>query len=318
MKNNKKNHLCYFNELRDQNDYIYSIDNLRIEFSIDSYCEDLFLKYFSCFGRTDITHYDNFKFHNYRHLWTIAYDEKSSMTVGFSLNGADYHSDKLSGYIDVNPNKVGSFKQFWKDYNFIHNFSKYFNVKRCDIALDLPIKREYLSLIKNNKKYEQISRSHSNRTEYLGRRSNIGFVKVYNKSMQSKLDYDLTRIEITCLLSTESYKQYFPEIYDISRKGMFEEELDSLNDTEKAIVIMQNKLMHIGDDDAFMIFSSMGRAMKKKLKKFIVAEECKISYSDNVLEELINSAHSLYIDFPNYDEDISEDSAEDSDSIYEF
>lgn len=295
-KSKQKNKITYFNELKDENGFIYSIDNLRIEFTLDKKYEASLSNLFSKITRTDISHYENFKFHNYRHLWTISYDANSSMTVGYSLNGTDYHSDLTKGFIDVNPNKVGSYEQFWKDYYQIKSMCKYFNVKRCDIALDIPIKREYLTILKTNKKYEQVSKSQSNKTEYLGMRSKLGFIKLYNKTMQSNLDYDLSRIEITCLLSAKSYKQYFPTVYDISRNGKLSDELNQLNDTERAIVKMESLLMQMGGDDAYIIFNSMGRGMKKKLREFIMEENHKITYSEDVIEELIQNAQKMYLD----------------------
>ena len=291
----RNNTIPYCNELYDSNQYVYSIDNIRFEFSLDKQYESLFFNIFSNITRTDIVYHESFRHGSYKHLWTIRYDKTASMTIGYCLNGNDFHSDSIKGFIDLNPNKTGSNAQFWTDYNKIKLYCKYFNIKRCDIALDIPIKRKYLLLEKNNRKYEQISYSHDNKTEYLGRRSNVGFVKLYNKTMESKLDYDISRLEITCLLSLKSFKQYFPAVYDISQQIKLSDELEQLNDTERGIVEMAYILTKNGNDAGLMIFNSMGRYMKEKLKKFILPDQCKITYSEDILEELIKNAMSLYL-----------------------
>ena len=287
--------VSYYNELRDENGYVYSIDNLRIEFFLDKSFEKIFLSYMSFILRTDIYYQENFKHHKYKHLWTIRYSDYASMTIGYCFNGNDFHSDSYKGFIDVNPNKTGNHEQFWIDFNKLKSFCKFFNVARCDIAIDLPIKREYLLLTKDKRKYEQISYSYKNKTEYLGTRSRIGFTKIYNKTMESKLDYDLTRVEITCLLSKESFNQYYPKIFDMSQNTKLSRELDSLNDTERAIINMLSILNNNGDDSALIIFNSMGRVMKNKLKKFIASEHSQIIYSEKTLTKLIDNAQHLYL-----------------------
>ena len=295
-QNKKVKLLSYYNELHDENGYIYSIDKLRIEFSLDKQYAQSFADYMGQITRIEIhKHHDNYEWFKYRNFWTIKYDAGVSMTIACGLNGKDVTSDVLTGYIEVDPNKAGHYEQFWVDYKTIKSFCKYFNLKRCDIALDIPVKRKYLILEKNNRKYNQEFHSHDNKTEYLGKRSHIGYVKLYNKTMESKLDYDLSRLEITCLLSSESYKQYFPAVYDISRRNKLSDELEELTDTERGIVEMASILTRNGDDAGLMIFNSMGRYMKEKLKKFILPEQCMITYSAQTINRLITDAISLYL-----------------------
>lgn len=88
--------------------------------------------------------------------------------------------------------------------------------------------------------------SFQNRTEYLGKRSNVGFVKLYNKSIESKLDYDLSRLEITCEPNVHDFFQYVPNVYYIGLSSQLGMDIESLNDTDKYILTAEWKLLTNG------------------------------------------------------------------------
>lgn len=56
-----------------------------------------------------------------------------------------------------------------------------------------------------------IGNSWENFTHYLGRRSSVGRVKLYNKQRESKLNYPLTRVELTCAPDSDMDK-YMPTV----------------------------------------------------------------------------------------------------------
>lgn len=289
----------YYNEVHLPNGSILSCDNLRINFSVNPHYRDEFEQIFSSLIRTDIKRFpdclSDFKF---KYLWQVSYTttdlETYLLTCGYIFNGSKGADDIKKGYLDFNPNKLGQFEQFWKDLRHIKSCCETWEIARCDIALDIRTKRENVILEKDNRKYSLDAYSFSNKTEYLGRRSNIGFVKVYNKTIESKLDYDLTRIEITCALSLESFVNSFPNIYDISQGGQFDFEIINLKDTDLSILRMELELLRNGLDNGLMIFNSMSLYKKQKLKKFLLPESCLVSCSLPYVSQLMKSTEALY------------------------
>ena len=87
-------------------------------------------------------------------------------------------------------------------------------VKRWDLAVDVPYGRDCVQLIKDSRKYSQFYNSSVNFTEYLGRPSSEGYVKVYNKQLEAELEYPLTRIELTCgSLEYRDCMIHWPQVY---------------------------------------------------------------------------------------------------------
>lgn len=70
-------------------------------------------------------------------------------------------------------------------------------VVRWDFAVDLPGERTGYELVKDGRVYEEIRRSASDRTQYVGRRNAPGRCKLYNKTMEAGLGVDVTRLELT-------------------------------------------------------------------------------------------------------------------------
>lgn len=291
--------ISYFKEFRGPDGSILSCDNVRINFSVDPHKRDTFEQIFSSNARLDIKSFpqclSDFKF---KYLWQIGYTNPSLdtayLTVGYIFNGSNNSKDIKKGYLDFNPNKLGAFPQFWTDFDAIRSSCEEWDIARIDVALDIPTKRENVILEKDNRKYSLDAYSFSNKTEYLGRRSNIGFVKVYNKTVESSLDYDLTRIEVTCLPTVSSYMLNFPNIWDITQGGQLSVDILNLNDTDLAILRMELDLLRSGGDNGLMIFNSLSHHKKQKLKPFLLPEFCLVLVSSLGLNHLIKSVEALY------------------------
>ena len=297
----EKGKISHYNELYDENGYIYSIDNICIGFIIDKRREVDLFSMLGNISRTDIDYKEKFSTRNYRHLWTIKYGEGASMTVKYVYNGYDYHSDILKGVIDENPNKTGAYTQYWKEYNGLKSYFKEFEIKRLDVAIDIPIKHRNLIVKKDKRKYVELYNSADDATYYLGKRSNIGNVKIYNKTTEMLkknivLGYDSSRIEVTCLPSLESFKQHYPTICDTSHLNNMDESYDSLNNTEKGIVSLISLLKTYGyGEEALKTYQNMCYGMRKKLKPFVLQEPCLISYSEDTISQLLNNTRELYL-----------------------
>ena len=85
------------------------------------------------------------------------------------------------------------------------------------MAIDIPVARSRLRLVKDQRKYTLMKYSNENMTEYLGVRSSHGQVKLYNKALERGLESDLTRLEITVDYERRSWGEFrrlFPVVLD--------------------------------------------------------------------------------------------------------
>lgn len=118
--------------------------------------------------------------------------------------------------IEFNPNKIdikGIIKQILK-------MSPNWNIKSIDIAMDIKINiMDLCGIDKERKKdFRMFTQGLDNRTYYIGRTNNR--IKIYNKKIESNLDYDLTRVEITSKLDIDikdilnyEYNVKLPDLY---------------------------------------------------------------------------------------------------------
>ena len=119
--------------------------------------------------------------------------------------------------IEFNPNKV-------KDCPFllhILNLSTDWVVKQCDFAIDIPTNILNLCGFDKGRKdcFMTYDCGGANKTYYIGKKNNR--VKIYNKSIESDLSFDLTRIEITKYFDSLNIRDinfyefngYFPELF---------------------------------------------------------------------------------------------------------
>lgn len=282
------NNIQYYEPLKLDNGYIISCDGVRIKFQIAKNLASEFSQYVFMSLRSDIECYPiRTTLASFKQMATITYSNGVSMTLGFCFNGATRIAENgldnfYVGYLDFNLNKVGAYDRFWSDYRYIKSCCDYFEIMRSDIALDIPIERNRVVLEKDKRAYHLTMYSNVNKTENLGRRNNIGYIKVYNKQLESGLDYTLTRIEVTCLLNELSYLDNFPKIY-ILNDIQFDFKILDLKDTDIVILDMENTLLVNGLDPGLMKFKSIGRKKREKLKPYLLPESSAIGLNSDVL-----------------------------------
>lgn len=136
----------------------------------------------------------------YRELFVLPANG-SSVTVAMGRNGKGSKRELREGFLEFNPSKVYPSRQLEYLYSALEREPRVgLELVRWDFATDYPIDRERVVLMKDGRKYAcVISESH---TSYLGRRSNGGFVKVYDKRAELIKSGDvcvdpLTRVEVT-------------------------------------------------------------------------------------------------------------------------
>lgn len=188
----------------------YSLDMVRLRCDFGKRAQD-FCDYLShiasCDLRYDVQYAYSFNHFKYRHLWTVKDTlDGSSWTVGQGI--AD---TPTCGFIEFNPNKCEKsdlFKGFWQTFA-----DRTFNreLVRFDLAIDIPRPRSEVFLLRHTTTTYTLVVSDDGVTEYTGRRSHSGFVKVYDKTKEAHLSEDLTRVELTLDKNADPDK-LFPDV----------------------------------------------------------------------------------------------------------
>lgn len=223
-----RENLLYFNNLNvlDVNGYSYCVDMLRLccRISVDVFercvSSRLFV-YKDNMEMWDSTRICDF-YHNYRYcdnncsFWFgfVSNKEKSS-SGGVSLQN---ENKQFNLTVEFNPNKVKDNKLLLH----ILKCSTNWYIKSVDFAVD--IKTNILNVVGFDKCQKNCFMTYDcggdDKTFYIGKGNNR--VKIYNKTNESNLLYDLTRIEITkyfgdCdnlkVVKHWKYCGYFPELF---------------------------------------------------------------------------------------------------------
>lgn len=279
--------MYYFNNINDTNNFVYSCDSIRINFVINEKDLDDFVKYFDNLKRLDVDVFRPcFTQYKYKYMLKVNYGI-SSMTIGWNLNGIR-REDIFKGFLDVNPNKCFNDDLCLKDINFIKSCCEHsaFEIARLDLAIDIPVNRSLIRVIKDRRKYQLIQNSQEDKTEYLGQRSSGGYVKIYNKSIESFLDYDLTRVEITIddIEHLEDIFEYsLPEIY-IKNTQMKLDLTDS--DLSKTQLVLIELLKQTDNPDYYL--KQLNNSMSAKLKPYVFNDDTLIVYDYDCIKTVIS------------------------------
>ena len=207
--------------------------------------------------------------------------------------------------LEFNPAKVGQCPWFNALYTALISVAKYVDFKRFDVAIDLPVARSRLRLVKDQRKYGLLEYSAENKTEYLGVRSSHGNCKLYNKALEQKLDADLTRLEITVDYSMSSWADFqriFPDCWEIG-SGL---PPDDLQGTDLVLYLACNEHPEY--------VKMLGRKMRKKIEQLLATTAQKIkpdeaSYKD-ILSQIMwygkDVKPEMWADFTETDDDFPE------------
>lgn len=266
---------------------IHSCDNLRLAFECSEKGLSSLTRWFNTMPQ--IQYYQSFKDYTYKHLFVFG-TKGLSFSVGLSLNG-NSKADAYKGFVDINPNKIlgnvcfaGGFVRADEITPFDEDTEKCFcfylrhqlaalfsdiirqlklcclsiSVRRFDFAVDVPYPRNEVQLLKDKRNYYLFSRSALDFTEYLGQADAGGRVKVYNKQIESELDYPLTRIEVTCdSFDYHRFSEKWPKVY-------LRQEVDFDNDS-----LMIKLLRRLPGDEFNTFYSSMNYRTREKYKSVL-------------------------------------------------
>ncbi len=144
--------------------------------------------------KESLNNLDAFK---YKCFLSCKYGEEQVLKMGFFMNDVkkEYSED---GFIEFNPNKVAENNLFQKDLEIISRYVYDSEIVRYDLAIDIPCRRNDIFIVRDNRVYSCLKKSSEDFTEYLGKKNQVGHVKLYNKTVESLLNVHITRLEVTC------------------------------------------------------------------------------------------------------------------------
>ena len=152
---------------------------------------------------------------------------------------------------------------------------------RFDLAIDLPIARDSVYLIKDKRTYSEYSNSPSDKTQYLGPRNAHGFTKLYNKALELKLEsgIDLTRLELTIDYKNRSFdeiQRLIPGMYILDD---FQFPL-GISGTDKVLIIaLLNDMTLLG-----VLGKDKRKTIKAYLHNMLLSLELDINKYNHVLD----------------------------------
>lgn len=192
--------LSYFVSCQLPDGVTYSVDKLVLDFKLSAPSgedwSERFLRFLSLDTGLEFDHWESRKIGTFRHQFTFACLADNSFWVGVGLNSSGKAVNRVR--LEFNPNKVGRDLSFLRVFNRLCALaSRPPGFVRFDLAVDVPVLRENIFLLKDRRLYEEYRLSESNRTQYLGERNRPGRCKLYNKQQESRLPQPLSRLEIT-------------------------------------------------------------------------------------------------------------------------
>lgn len=251
----------------------YSLDMIRLRVDISEYKLDKFFHEFIDDETNKLSKVSlmNTGERKWRHFATCTYANNGKIKMGFYLNGCPAER-REQGFIEFNPNSFCDSPEFWQEYKWLMKYFPYPEIVRFDIAIDIPINRKSVAIVKDNRMYTCFRKSAADFTEHLGLRNTVGRVKLYNKEIESKLSYPLTRLEITA----DMKNLHIPQVID----------LRNLPKSDEALIraVLKN-------DYVTLALADISQFQRKKILNLI--ERNKILFSDECVEEVLEYANRL-------------------------
>lgn len=253
----------YFNLVKSDNGIIYSLDNVRLKVDFGGKIEH-FVKVVEHLQAYDLRYEVRYWHSNnpfgYVHQWTFS--DASDDTVSWTVLACFGNSKNREGVVDFNPNKVGASPLFQEFFGTLRLHTCTRDVVRYDLAIDVPVPRSECRLVRSGKRTYQYYIKDDGLTEYLGTRSHHGFVKLYDKTRESGLDYPLTRLELT-VEGKNDPEGIFPRVTwrDPQMSLLMD---DDLSNTDRVLVEL---LRDVPDPQQYL--QNLSRRKRKKVEPYL-------------------------------------------------
>lgn len=276
--------IYYHNSITDH-DLILSIDNVILDVSVTN-TERLellnqMIASMASNGKVSVQTWQGSGAGAFRNQTLIRLDAERSFWIGQGLIGNGTLLDRVR--LDFNPNKVGDDPNFKIIRKFLVRNSRtnLCRISRFDLAIDIPVTREKCFLVKDRRLY--IERRHGEEyTQYLGSKSSkVGRVKLYNKALKAKLEYPLTRLELTLSPGSPFESINFPTVFCVS-EACAEHQNAKLTDTQRFII---NAVLQ-----GYGTLTDLGRKTRAKIEGVLKKNLRTVSISEDsynaILEQL--------------------------------
>ena len=290
----------YFMEYRSKDGTISSVDMVTVDGKFYGRSDDVSERFFS-FVRPCLLSFSqwvSYKLGSYRYQYSIECSNGCSFWFGLGFNSPSDSYMMTCNYwrIEFNPNKVFEDFIFLKIYTSLLRLSRNVEIKRFDLAVDYPLPRSSCFLVKDGRTYSEYTNSIEDRTQNLGQRSHHGFVKLYNKQIESKLPIPFTRLELTIDYKQRLFsdvEKIFPKVYIVESFQMQIENM-KLTDTDRFILItcLENPSS----------IKMLGRGKQKKIEsimqkysRFMELDRKAYNYILGLLDKFVNTYFLLQL-----------------------
>lgn len=269
----------YYNPLKSSDGNIYSLDMIRLNIDLGNHAQDnrpshaqelvnIIQKYRDESLKTDepkikVSYYPNFGEFKYRHLWTLKSNDNIQSTITIGLGRGSSREEQGKGFIEFNPNKVESNEELHKFLRHVRICSSTIDLVRYDLAIDIPLDRVLAKLTREGRKGYQYIDSGNGITEYLGQRNKPGFIKLYDKTKESNLDYPLTRLELT-LEKNSDIEHIFPTVRVLNSQISLDFSENDLDSTDKVLIALLKDC-----DNPQYYLSELGFRRKRKIEPYL-------------------------------------------------
>lgn len=277
-----------YHQPQTDNKNIYSVDMVRLDIELRQDSLERLNVYLTNPARADIEVFSpSFKNYAWRNMFKISVGS-SALVIGIGWNSTN-RDDMLKGFVEFNPNKTMPEAQ--KDIDFIRMCCWSVSVRRIDIAVDVPVNIRFVTIKKDNRVMRTYSRGKEVETIELGKHQHNLF-KAYNKALESHLDYDLTRFEVTIQLSNKNLlgelSKAFPKIYiDEAQQKIIDD--SELNSSQQVLAqVIRNS------EQKDQLMRQLNYKLRKKLEPYIYANSTKFEPNISLIYKLITELKREY------------------------
>lgn len=187
----------YFYYIEDNN-IKYTIDMLRLSCKISNNNANDIITNLRLENNVDYFYNSSFKIGTYAHNFTF-----DNFWLGIGCKNSEYETKEQLITLEFNPNKANLENSFFN--YFINSYKDKIIIKRFDLSIDIKENILNLNFENLNKRSSTIYYQYNdNKTIYFGKGN--GHTKIYNKKIESNLDYELTRYEVTKELDNVYFK----------------------------------------------------------------------------------------------------------------
>ena len=278
--------ICYYKPLH-VGSYTLSIDNIVLDLWISNQDAkeiiDATINGLTGNDGVEIISWEGNKPGTFRDQYLFKLTDNRSFWLGHGLMTSSILVDRYR--LEFNPNKVSDNEIFKVMHTLLIQYCRrsVSHIARFDLAIDMPVDRARCFLVKDRRLY--IERRHGvEYTQYLGSKSaSVGRVKLYNKTAEAKLDYPLTRLELTLDPGTPYEKINFPTVYCLKSTCTNTSNI-KMTDTERFIL---NALLQ-----GCGTVTELGRKTRAKMEMLMADYICPVSISSKTYSKILDQLNS--------------------------